>query len=300
MPTTTSSQVGLKEAGKGLHHTIKDDKGNDVPSPKYEAFHDKKDDMVVAYQEYDDHTVPCKLQELTAMALTKSQKGGLKELYDRSRPFLKELWSEVASDNGEYIMCPLCGQKVVEDLDHYIPRAKMPEYSVHLKNLIPTCHECNDDKGDLWLNDKGERMIINAYFDKIGDMSRLLKSTIEIDADTGVPRVTVTFDDVEVAAVGEQGRLVTSTYENIESVRKQWKMAATSALKRQVRQIKSSITVRKRLGQYTDGDWDFEKETLIETITDMKDYEFIEKVVYDSMLDSADFDAWLVNEARKI
>lgn len=298
--TSKTSQEGLNAAGKGLHRTVKDDAGNDVPNPKYEAFHAQENGLKTAYQEYDGHTLPCKLEELTAMPLTAREKQGLRDLYDRKRPFLKELWEEVAFENGEYIMCPLCGQKVVEDLDHYIPRAKMPEYSVHLLNMIPTCHECNDDKDEYWLNENGERIFFNAYFDGLADLSQLLKCEIFIDADTGRPRVKVGLDDTSVAAAGEIGRIVTLTYNHIESIRKQWRRKASATLKNQLRQIKSSLTVRIRKGKYEDGDWSHEKETLIETLADLELYEFIEKVVYENILASAELDAWIVEKARSL
>ena len=298
--TSKTSQDGLKLAGKGLHQTVKDKDGNETSNSKYVAFHAKENELKIAYQEYDDHTNPCELEAITAMPLTISEKQGLRDLYDRKRPFLKALWEEVAYDGGEYIMCPLCGQKVVEDLDHYIPRARMPEYSVHLLNLIPTCHECNDDKDEHWLNENGERMFFNAYFDRLENMSQLLKSEIFIDADTGQPRVKVAFDDGAVAASGEIGRLVTSTYNHIESIRKQWRVKATVTLKNQLRQIKSSLSVRIRNGKYVDGDWSHEKETLVETLADLEPHEFIEKVVYENMLASVELDAWIVEKARNL
>jgi hypothetical protein len=292
--TTTSSTEGLTKAGKGLNYEIKDDSGNKIPNPKYEAFHANEENLKTAYQNYDAHTQPCMLHEITPMPFSKYHRGGLKELYGRQRPFIKELWDEVAYENGEYIMCPLCGQKIVADLDHYIPRALMPEYSVHLLNLIPTCHECNDDKGDLWLDEGGKRIIFNAYFDKIADMSVLLKSQIIIDADTNYPRVVVSFDDNAIMAAGEVGMLVKLTYKNIESIREQWRVKATTVLKTQIRQIQSTVKVRKAYGCFEEDVWDFEKETIRETITKLQPYEFIEKVVYENMLDSMEFNNWII------
>ena len=298
--TTTSSAEGLSEAGKGLNHEIKDDSGNKIPNPKYEAFHAHEEDLKTAYQSYDTHTQPCKLHEITPMPLSEYNRGGLKELYGRQRPFLKELWDEVAYENGEYILCPLCGQKIVADLDHYIPRSLMPEYSVHLLNLIPTCHECNDDKGDLWLDAEGKRIIFNAYFDKLADMSALLKSQIVIDTDTDHPRIVVTLDDNAIMAAGNVGQLVKSTYKNIESIREQWRVKATTVLKTQIRQIQSTVKVRKAHGNYEEGIWDFEKETIRETISELKPYEFIEKVVYENMLDSVEFNNWIIGKLSSL
>lgn len=290
--TSKSSAQGLEAAGKGLKREVKDQDGNKIPNPKYVSYHDNKNDLMAAYLEYDNHTKPCKLEEITPMPLTPYQKGGLKELYGRERPFLKDLWDEVAYENGEYIMCPLCGQKVVTDLDHYIPRAQMAEYSVHLLNLIPICHECNDDKKDQWLDQNGERIIFNAYFDLFNNMEQLLKCELIFD-NSNYPQVVISLDDSAIAATGEIGRLVHSTYNHVENIRNEWRSKATKSLKNQVRYIKSSVNVRKRHGLYEDGDWSIEKETIQETIDSLQPFEFIEKIVYEKMLNSQEFNEWI-------
>lgn len=44
-------------------------------------------------------------------------------------------------------LCPFCGGLgQVRTLDHYLPKANFPAFSVHPKNLIPCCRDCNDGK----------------------------------------------------------------------------------------------------------------------------------------------------------
>lgn len=43
-----------------------------------------------------------------------------------------------------------------------------------------------------------------------------------------------------------------------------------------------------------EGVWDFEKDTIRETIAELQPYEFIEKVVYDNMLNSVEFNNWII------
>ncbi|MCM1140361.1 MAG: hypothetical protein NC453_17470, partial [Muribaculum sp.] len=50
-------------------------------------------------------------------------------------------------------------------MDHYAPRSLFPEYSCHLPNLIPLCHNCNNDKGDDWLDKNGQQIYFNAFYD---------------------------------------------------------------------------------------------------------------------------------------
>jgi len=45
-------------------------------------------------------------------------------------------------------VCPLCGITKVSSLDHYLPKAKYPVFSINPKNLVPACDGCNKIKGD--------------------------------------------------------------------------------------------------------------------------------------------------------
>lgn len=43
-------------------------------------------------------------------------------------------------------ICPLCGQRIVTTLDHYLPKSKYPALAVTPANLIPCCFDCNHGK----------------------------------------------------------------------------------------------------------------------------------------------------------
>jgi 5-methylcytosine-specific restriction endonuclease McrA len=44
-------------------------------------------------------------------------------------------------------LCPFCGGLGhVRTLDHYLPKANFPAYSVHPQNLVPCCRDCNSGK----------------------------------------------------------------------------------------------------------------------------------------------------------
>ncbi|HDR6315494.1 TPA: hypothetical protein QCU53_002225 [Bacillus thuringiensis] len=40
-------------------------------------------------------------------------------------------------------MCPLCGSRPVDSLDHYLPKEKFPAFAISPINLIPACLGCN-------------------------------------------------------------------------------------------------------------------------------------------------------------
>ena len=43
--------------------------------------------------------------------------------------------------------CPICGGGKLKNLDHFLPKNKYPLLCVSPINLIPTCRDCNMDKG---------------------------------------------------------------------------------------------------------------------------------------------------------
>ncbi len=43
--------------------------------------------------------------------------------------------------------CPICGGGKIKNLDHFLPKSKYPLLCVTPVNLIPTCRDCNMEKG---------------------------------------------------------------------------------------------------------------------------------------------------------
>jgi hypothetical protein len=61
--------------------------------------------------------------------------------------------------------CPLCGGVGhVRTLDHYLPKANFPLYSVLPTNLVPCCRDCNSEKLNAFATVRGGQTI-HPYFD---------------------------------------------------------------------------------------------------------------------------------------
>lgn len=61
--------------------------------------------------------------------------------------------------------CPLCGGVGhVRTLDHYLPKANFPLYSVLPTNLVPCCRDCNSEKLNAFSTMRGGQTI-HPYFD---------------------------------------------------------------------------------------------------------------------------------------
>lgn len=77
------------------------------------------------------------------------------------RMFYDQLKS--AASNG---ICPLCGQRVVSTLDHFLPKADFPSLVVVPLNLIPACSDCNKAKLDKVPPCEGEQTL-HPYYDDV-------------------------------------------------------------------------------------------------------------------------------------
>ncbi len=63
--------------------------------------------------------------------------------------------------------CPICGQRKVSTLDHFLPKALYPSVVVTPINLVPACPECNKIKLDDD-PESSEEETLHPYFDDLG------------------------------------------------------------------------------------------------------------------------------------
>jgi len=69
-------------------------------------------------------------------------------------------------ESTPFNICPLCAHRTVEQLDHYLPKAKFPSLVVLPINLVPSCEKCNKVKLDEKPNNS-EQQILHPYFDDV-------------------------------------------------------------------------------------------------------------------------------------
>ena len=74
--------------------------------------------------------------------------------------------------------CPLCGQRTVSTLDHYLPKAKFPVLAVVPANLVPACLDCNKAKLDA-VATAAEDQTLHPYFDDVDRDSWLAAVIVE-------------------------------------------------------------------------------------------------------------------------
>ncbi|MBF7019885.1 hypothetical protein ISO99_08185 [Staphylococcus sp. 18_1_E_LY] len=82
--------------------------------------------------------------------------------------------------NDEFRICPMCHTSEVDNLDHYLPKAKYPVLSLNPINLIPICSKCNRNKIDYIPNSKYDNLI-HLYFDDLENLNWLNIEITNID-----------------------------------------------------------------------------------------------------------------------
>lgn len=89
-------------------------------------------------------------------------------------------------------VCPLCAQRTVSTLDHYLAQSIHSELAITPRNLIPSCAECNKSKLDHQPESEAEQGF-HPYFDHFDDRHWLVAEVVE-----GVP-AALRFDVVAPA-----------------------------------------------------------------------------------------------------
>lgn len=75
-------------------------------------------------------------------------------------------------------VCPLCAQRTVSTLDHYLAQSLHPNLTLVPLNLVPACAECNKNKLDYQPYSEVEQGF-HPYFDNFDDTQWLIAEVVE-------------------------------------------------------------------------------------------------------------------------
>ena len=100
---------------------------------------------------------------------TKAEREDLLHCYETTAKALQQLKTLISESQPDSVreVCPYCGIGGPRQFDHYLPKEKFPEFSVHSYNLVPCCGVCNGKKSDIWLQPNKTRTFINFYLDSL-------------------------------------------------------------------------------------------------------------------------------------
>ncbi|WP_393970422.1 HNH endonuclease [Kluyvera intermedia] len=112
----------------------------------------------------------------------------LENLYDnnlrnKGKP-ARLFYNDFMVSSGE--KCPFCGDiGQTRNLDHFLPKAHFPEFSVMPLNLVPSCRDCNmGEKGENFATTEVEQ-VIHPYIDKDIFFQEQWVSANYVSEDTG-------------------------------------------------------------------------------------------------------------------
>ncbi|USX13256.1 hypothetical protein NHH88_26935 [Oxalobacteraceae bacterium OTU3CAMAD1] len=125
--------------------------------------------VVAAYDYYANELSNSKLKPLTfSPAVHKAYYS----LFDGKGPTVKKIKAYIKSDAED--VCLYCSLNDYDSLDHYLPRANFPEFSMSSRNLVPICTICNRDwKKQIW-GGGSARPFLHPNFDYIDSVDYLV------------------------------------------------------------------------------------------------------------------------------
>ena len=84
-----------------------------------------------------------------------------KDIFSKEGTESRAIYNRIKLSSRE--RCAICLVGEAETLDHYLPKARYPAFSVDPQNLIPACTKCNKGKGASLLTNK-EDHVLHPYF----------------------------------------------------------------------------------------------------------------------------------------
>lgn len=128
------------------------------------------------YDEYDNFFKNDNLVSLASHGYNGSDKEDLLKMYNYSNSVIQKLKTDITTEKGRIInTCQNCTINEVNTLDHLIPKGEFCEFSVHPKNLFPSCNQCNGYKNDYW-RVNGSNLFLNLYINTLPDIQYLFIS----------------------------------------------------------------------------------------------------------------------------
>lgn len=118
--------------------------------------------------EYDDSFFKNKLTEINQFGYIDPAKKDLIKLYSFKNKKLKSLRITLTTTEHNRIIntCQNCTINEITSFDHLLPKEEFPEYSIHPKNLFPSCVACNGYKNIKWRHN-GQPLFLNLYLDPL-------------------------------------------------------------------------------------------------------------------------------------
>lgn len=142
--------------------------------------------ILKAYRTY----IESKAQGLVPIPLSSGQVEDLERAYANKPGSAGLAWIKELHNGHSLNYCPLCGGPGCRTIDHHLPDASYPEFSIFSKNLVPSCSTCNPKRNNSNKAD-AKLLTLSPYFD--GDLLDSIKLITRVLPPYGDPVFELTF-----------------------------------------------------------------------------------------------------------
>lgn len=124
--------------------------------------------IVPPFTEYNARFHVNALIQLVSVGFVNPNKDDLHRLYRYKDTTIQRLKTKVTTVSNNRILntCQNCTINEISSFDHFVPKEEFSEFTVHPKNLVPSCDVCNDHKTINW-RDNGTALFLNLYLDTL-------------------------------------------------------------------------------------------------------------------------------------
>lgn len=127
---------------------------------------------------------------IVPIEVSEAQRGDFENAYSNKPVSAGLNWISELYING-LNSCPFCGGDGARTIEHYLPQASYPEFSVYSLNLLPSCGSCNSKRNSL--NAHGATTSpLHPYFDK--QILKKLNVYTVVNFDCGIIGFHLTYD----------------------------------------------------------------------------------------------------------
>jgi hypothetical protein len=151
--------------------------------PEYKKRLDSvRDQVLAASSTYADKGASSRLHEIKPLKrVGEAANADMRRLYSqgmlRRRSIARRYYEDIRLA-ARHNICPICNQRPVASLEHYLAKSEFSLFTVLPDNLIPSCYDCNFDKNAA-VFDQFETSPLHPYFDDLGSDKWLQASIVE-------------------------------------------------------------------------------------------------------------------------
>lgn len=289
-----NNNPSTKYAAKDLFNTIGGGMHNGPKHRNADNYASMKTRVESQIDRYDEAvaTNPITLETIQPLWATKcTERTTAHNMYESRPDLIQDIRNDLMQINGgggKY-KCPLCEVNDVYHLDHYIPREKMSEFSVHPSNLIYICRDCNEIKDTMWLDGAGKRIVFNAYYDRISG-KELLLCLVDTIVD-GMPRAVI----VETPSIehNDDSLRELSTLKSL-GIDKMYERKVNDMLQSQCGLAIEQVRLAMGNGQSIDEAWGELRQSYLNVLA--RPLEVISRLTFKGMANSSVMRDWLESE----